>query len=214
MRHSLTIYDDPVFYIQGFSNILLQKEIFSSVYHYNSQKEFVDNYKVKPTDFVIYGSHQKSVHEIIVALHEVSQNNKKVRIAVIGNYFDLNDIRKLFEKGIHCYLEKDTNFEEFLEAMKILKSQEIYICNSAKERMIGYISNQSQNLPNNSESLTKREIEVMQQICEGQSSKLISEKLFISINTVETHRKNILMKLNVKNSIGIVKYAVENNMLE
>ena len=158
MRHSLTIYDDPVFYIQGFSNILLQKEIFSSVHHYNSQKEFVDNYKVKPTDFVIYGSHQKSVHEIIVALHEVSQNNKKVRIAVIGNYFDLNDIRKLFEKGIHCYLEKDTNFEEFLEAMKILKSQEIYICNSAKERMIGYISNQSQNLPNNSESLTKREI--------------------------------------------------------
>lgn len=214
MRHSLTIYDDPVFYIQGFSNILLQKEIFSSVHHYNSQKEFVDNYKVKPTDFVIYGSHQKSVHEIIVALHEVSQNNKKVRIAVIGNYFDLNDIRKLFEKGIHCYLEKDTNFEEFLEAMKILKSQEIYICNSAKERMIGYISNQSQNLPNNSESLTKREIEVMQQICEGHSSKLISEKLFISINTVETHRKNILMKLNVKNSIGIVKYAVENNMLE
>ena len=214
MRHSLTIYDDPVFYIQVFSNILLQKEIFSSVYHYNSQKEFVDNYKVKPTDFVIYGSHQKSVHEIIVALHEVSQNNKKVRIAVIGNYFDLNDIRKLFEKGIHCYLEKDTNFEEFLEAMKILKSQEIYICNSAKERMIGYISNQSQNLPNNSESLTKREIEVMQQICEGHSSKLISEKLFISINTVETHRKNILMKLNVKNSIGIVKYAVENNMLE
>lgn len=214
MRHSLTIYDDPVFYIQGFSNILLQKEIFSSVYHYNSQKEFVDNYKVKPTDFVIYGSHQKSVHEIIDTLHEVSQNNKKVRIAVIGNYFDLNDIRKLFEKGIHCYLEKDTNFEEFLEAMKILKSQEIYICNSAKERMIGYISNQSQNLPNNSESLTKREIEVMQQICEGHSSKLISEKLFISINTVETHRKNILMKLNVKNSIGIVKYAVENNMLE
>ena len=214
MRHSLTIYDDPVFYIQGFSNILLQKEIFSSVHHYNSQKEFVDNYKVKPTDFVIYGSHQKSVHEIIVALHEVSQNNKKVRIAVIGNYFDLNDIRKLFEKGIHCYLEKDTNFEEFLEAMKILKSQEIYICNSAKERMIGYISDQSQNLPNNSESLTKREIEVMQQICEGHSSKLISEKLFISINTVETHRKNILMKLNVKNSIGIVKYAVENNMLE
>ena len=124
------------------------------------------------------------------------------------------DIIELFEKGIHCYLEKDTNFEEFLEAMKILKSQEIYICNSAKERMIGYISNQSQNLPNNSESLTKREIEVMQQICEGHSSKLISEKLFISINTVETHRKNILMKLNVKNSIGIVKYAVENNMLE
>ena len=214
MRHSLTIYDDTVFYVQGFSNILLEKEIFSTVYQYNSQKEFIDHYKLQPTNYVIYGAHQKSVQEIIDHLQEITVNNKKVRIAVVGNYFDLNDIRKLFEKGIHCYLDKDTNFEEFLAAMKILKSQEIYICNSAKERMIGFISNQNQNLPNNSESLTKREIEVMHQICEGYSSKLISEKLFISINTVETHRKNILMKLNVKNSIGIVKYALVNNMLE
>ena len=213
MRHSLTIYDDPVFYIQGISNFLLQNKIFSYIYQYNSPQEFIDNYRVQPTDFVMYGSRHRTVHEIIDSVAEVSQNNSNVRIAVIGNYFDLNDIRKLFEKGIHCYLDKDTNFEEFLEAMNILKSHDIYICNSAKERMIGYISHQNQNVMH-SETLTKREIEVMKLICNGNSSKMISEMLFISVNTVESHRKKILMKLNVRNSIGIVKYAAENNMLE
>lgn len=214
MKHSLTIYDDPMLYIQGLSNLLLQDKIFSSVSQYSIHQEFVENYKIKPTDFVIYGSNQKTVFDIMDSVSGILQHNTNVRIAVIGNYFDLNDIRKLFEKGIHCYLDKDTHFDEFLEAMKILKSKNIYICNSAKERMIGYMSHQSQNVQPNSEALTKREIEVMKLICDGHSSKIISEMLFISVNTVETHRKKILMKLNVRNSIGIVKYAAENNMLE
>ena len=214
MKHSLTIYGDSALYVEGLSIFLLQNKIFSLIYQYTSQREFLDNYMSQPTDFVMYGTHQKSTTDIIDSVNEIIRNNAKARIAVIGNYFDLNDIRKLFEKGIHCYLDKDTGFDEFLESMKILKSNSIYICSSAKERMIGYISNQNQNVQQNSESLTRREIEVMRLICDGHSSKIISEMLFISVNTVETHRKKILMKLNVRNSIGIVKYAAENNMLE
>lgn len=214
MKHSLTIYDDPVFYIQGLTSLLLQNEIFDAVLQYSSKKEFLENFRNKPTDFAILGSHQNGIHEIMDTIVDITGIYSNVKIIVIGNYFDLNDIRKLFEKGIQCYLDKDTNFDEFSEAMKMLKSNKIYVCNSAKERMVGYISHQNQNEHQNTESLTRREIEVMKLICEGHSSKIISEKLFISINTVESHRKKILMKLNVKNSIGIVKYAVENNMLE
>lgn len=214
MKHSLTIYDDPMLYIQGLSNLLLQNKIFSSINQFSTHDEFMGSYRVKPTDYVMYGSHQKTFYDIVDSVSEIIQSNKQVRIAVIGNHFDLPDIRKLFEKGIHCYLEKDTSIDEFLDAMKILKSNEIYLCSSAKDRMINYISNQNQNVQQNSEALTKREIEVMKLICDGHSSKTISEMLFISINTVETHRKKILMKLNVRNSIGIVKYAAEHNMLD
>lgn len=214
MKHSLTIYDDSALYIQGLSNFLLQNKIFTLINQFTSQRELIDNFEVHPTDFIMYGSHQKSINEIIDCIIAVLQKNTNVRIAIIGNYFEINDIRKLFEKGIHCYLDKDTGFDEFLEAMKILKSQNIYVCNSAKERMMGYISCKNKNVQQNSESLTKREIEVMKLICDGNSSKMISDRLFISINTVETHRKKILMKLNVRNSIGIVKYAAENDMLE
>ncbi len=214
MKHSLTIYDAPVFYIQGLSQFLLQKKIFENVFQYNSHQELIDQYKISPTDFVIHGSYLNTVNEIVENVEALFSINPRVKFAIVGNLFELSDIRKLFEKGIHCYLDRDTNFDEFLEAIKIVKSDNIYVCNSAKERMIGYISHQNRQNTPNVDPLTKREIEVMKLICEGFSSKIISEKLFISINTVETHRKKILMKLNVKNSIGIVKYAVENNMLE
>ncbi len=214
MKHSLTIYDDAVFYIQGLSKHLLEQEIFDSIQHCNSQEDFLEHFKSNPTKYVLHGSYHNNLHEIFENIAELFEINRKVKIAVIGKYFDIYDIRKLFEKGIVCYLDRDTDFEEFFAAMTSMKTNVTYICNSAKERMIGFISNQEQNVPQNAESLTKRELEVMKLICDGLSSKNISEQLFISINTVETHRKKILMKLNVKNSIGIVKYAAENNMLE
>ena len=94
-------------------------------------------------------------------------------------------------------------------------SGEIYICDHAKEKMIEFISHdQSFQKTHVKDPLTKREMEILKLICEGLSSKDISEKLFISINTVETHRKRILLKLNVKNSVGVVKYAIENHIID
>jgi DNA-binding NarL/FixJ family response regulator len=81
--------------------------------------------------------------------------------------------------------------------------------------MINFISHeQNQTKIHIKDPLTKRELEILKLICDGLSSKDISEKLFISINTVETHRKRILLKLNVKNSVGVVKYALENHIID
>ncbi|WP_435522202.1 response regulator transcription factor [Chryseobacterium indoltheticum] len=80
--------------------------------------------------------------------------------------------------------------------------------------MISYISHEQEKQNSHiKDPLTKREMEILKLICDGLSSKDISEKLFISINTVETHRKRILLKLNVRNSVGVVKYALENNII-
>jgi DNA-binding CsgD family transcriptional regulator len=81
--------------------------------------------------------------------------------------------------------------------------------------MLNFISSeQEQTRAHMRDPLTKREMEILKLICDGLSSKDISEKLFISINTVETHRKRILLKLNVKNSVGVVKYAIENHIID
>lgn len=62
--------------------------------------------------------------------------------------------------------------------------------------------------------LTGRELEIISLISLEYSGKEISEMLFISINTVETHRKNIMRKLEAKNTIGLVKYALKNNLIK
>jgi Response regulator containing a CheY-like receiver domain and an HTH DNA-binding domain len=64
------------------------------------------------------------------------------------------------------------------------------------------------------EILSKREIEVLTLICKEYSNSEIAEKLFLSVSTVETHRKNLIAKLGVNNTVGLVKFALRNNLIE
>ncbi len=61
--------------------------------------------------------------------------------------------------------------------------------------------------------LTKREIEVLQLVCKEYSNVEIAEKLYLSVGTVETHRKKLISKLGVNNTIGLVKFAIKNDLL-
>jgi DNA-binding NarL/FixJ family response regulator len=61
--------------------------------------------------------------------------------------------------------------------------------------------------------ITKRELEILQLVVKEFTTKEISEQLTISINTIDTHRKNIMKKLKVKNTIGLVKYAIRNDLV-
>jgi len=65
---------------------------------------------------------------------------------------------------------------------------------------------------NNPDNLTRREIEVLQQICLGLTNQEIADKLFVSVRTVDTHRGNLLSKTGVANTAGLVVYAIKNNL--
>lgn len=164
---------------------------------------------------LVMSSNMLMLSEICKLVETIIAKHKNTKITIIGSSYDVIDIRKLFNKGIKAYLDKNCSYDEFLKSINVLLLNEIYICDQAKERMINFISNeQGKPNPHIKEPLTRREMEILKLICDGCSSKDISEKLFISINTVETHRKRILLKLNAKNSVGIVKYAIENHIID
>lgn len=160
------------------------------------------------------GSNSLVLAEMYKLAEDLVSRHKNIKIIVIGNFYDVPDIRKLFEKGIKSYLDTNCGYDELVKSVESLASELVYICDGAKERMMDFLSHKNDHQNHHKECLTKREMEVLKLICDGLSSKRICEKLFISINTVETHRKKILLKLNVKNSAGVVKYALENHMIE
>lgn len=213
MKPKLTIFDEPLLYAEGLSKLLVQDKIFSSIKIFNSYKNLSEHIKNDPPDFLMISSGILVLTEMYSAVENIIAENKNIKIIAIGNSFDVSSIRKLFNKGIKSYLDRNSSYNEFLKSIQSLVLNEIYICEYAKEMMINYISHE-QEKPNShiKDPLTKREMEILKHICNGLSSKDISEELFISINTVETHRKRILLKLNVKNSVGVVKYALENNI--
>lgn len=213
MKPKLIIFDEPLLYAEGLSKLLVQNKIFSSIEIFNSYENVSEHIKKEPPEFLMISSGILVRTEMYTSIEGIIAENKNIKIIVIGNSFDVASIRKLFNKGIKSYLDRNSSYDEFLRSVKALMSNEIYICENAKELMISYISNE-QEKPNLhiKDPLTKREMEILKLICNGLSSKDISEQLFISVNTVETHRKRILLKLNVKNSVGVVKYAIENNI--
>ncbi|RZJ51515.1 MAG: response regulator transcription factor [Chryseobacterium sp.] len=213
MKPNLAILDEPLLYTEGLSKLLIQDKIFSSVKAFTTCEDLYNHIENYSPEFLMISTNILLLSDLYKCLETIISQDSKVRIIVIGNSYDVIVIRKLFNKGIKSYLDKNSNYDEFIKSVKALSLDEVYICEHAKKMMINFISSeQEKQSPDIKEPLTRRELEILRLICDGLSSKDIGEKLFISINTVETHRKRILMKLNVKNSVGVVKYAMENNI--
>ncbi len=108
---------------------------------------------------------------------------------------------------------KDTGKEELLKAIeKIMVSNEKYISNELNLNLYHHLG-LNKNNTSSATHLTPRETEIIQYIANGMTNHEIAAKLLLSTSTVDTHRKNILAKLSLKNSAALVKYAAENNLL-
>lgn len=215
MKPRLTIFDEPMLYTEGLSKLLTQSKVFNTINICNSLETLTKHLKDQPPEILVMSSNMLMLTELYKSIENITSEHENIKIIVIGSCYDVVDIRKLFNKGIKSYLDKTCRYDEFLRSINALLLNEIYICDHSKERMISFISNeQGKRDLHIRDPLTRREMEILKLICDGYSSKDISEKLFISINTVETHRKRILLKLNVKNTVGVVKYAIENHIID
>jgi DNA-binding NarL/FixJ family response regulator len=115
-------------------------------------------------------------------------------------------------------LTKKCAGENIVEAIQAVYNGEEYFCKSVREKIFNTATkdNPKLNKPDlkGNLALTDRELEIITLISLEFSGKEISDQLFISVNTVETHRKNIMKKLDAKNSISLVKYAIKHQLIK
>ena len=120
--------------------------------------------------------------------------------------------------GASAYLTKQCAGENIVEAIQAVANGEEYFSNLVREKIFNTATKDNLKLnkqkPTINSLLTERELEIITLIALEYSGKEISEQLFISTNTVETHRKNIIKKLNAKNTISLVKFAIKNNLIK
>jgi DNA-binding NarL/FixJ family response regulator len=118
-------------------------------------------------------------------------------------------IKKMMENGASGYVLKNSSREELLKAIHTVCEGGIYFSGEAGESLKQYQRSQQAEMP----LLSRREKEVLELIAEGHTNPEIAEKLFLSQFTVDSHRKNLLAKLNAKNTASLVKLAVENKLI-
>lgn len=126
-------------------------------------------------------------------------------------------IIKMLEAGSSGYLLKNAGREELLTAIHTVAKGDSYFSQKVSATLLQALTDQKENSSGQKKALqtplSDREIEVLRLIAQEYSNGEIAEKLFISIRTVDTHRRNLLEKLQVKNTVGMVKYAIEKGII-
>ncbi len=139
------------------------------------------------------------------ATKQILQASKNTKIVALSMHSDKQFITGMFKAGASGYLLKDCAFDELIDAIYTVQNKKVYI---SKEISSTVISELVGSASKDSSELSDREKEVLQLIVEGKSTKVIASTLNLSIKTIESHRKNIMAKLDLYSLPELTKYAV------
>jgi DNA-binding NarL/FixJ family response regulator len=150
----------------------------------------------------------------IQASQEVKKTHPDTKIIIISMHKEKELIKKLISYGIDGYLLKNSSQVEVLSASEQVLNGQTYFSVDVKESLAG---EKSTEIETNSDisilsHLTEREIEILRNVAEGKTNKEIGDALFISHRTVDTHRTNLMKKLEVKNVAGLIRFAFKNGL--
>jgi DNA-binding NarL/FixJ family response regulator len=122
-------------------------------------------------------------------------------------------IRKMIESGASGYILKNAGREELKKAIEALMNDQHYFSDTATQSvMMELVRNKGKSNSGGMVQITEREMEVLELILKEHTNQEIAEKLFISVRTVDAHRRNLLQKTGARNTAGLVRYALENNL--
>ena len=132
---------------------------------------------------------------------EVKEKYPSVFIVGLSTFNQQSFIQKMMDSGASGYVLKNASQEELMEAIETVIKGKIFLSDEAAQSL--------QKRENVNIVLTRREKEVLELIAEGMTNNVIAQKLFISPATVDTHRKNLLAKLEAKNTASLVRMATQ-----
>lgn len=137
-----------------------------------------------------------------------------IRIIILSTHYSKAFILNMVEVGAASYLPKDADPEEFVSTIRNVYKNDFHYNKEVWTIIQTNMSKKEKLTPSFIPTLTKRESQVLQLICEQQTAAEIAEKLFISKRTAEGHRNKLLQKLNCRNIAGLVAYAIQNKLVK
>ena len=198
---NIFIVDDHQLVIDGISSLINGSTLFKISGFTTKPLEVVELLKRFPSDVLLTDISMPQMNGIELT-RLVKKSFPAIKVIAISMHGENQIIKEMLDAGVSGYILKNTGKHELIEAItKVSEGGTFFDENITKE-----ILNPSNN-KNDEKRLTPREIEIIRLIEKEYSNRQISDKLFISERTVETHRKNIFRKTNTQSVIGLMKYA-------
>jgi DNA-binding NarL/FixJ family response regulator len=204
MKAGIFIVDDHYMVVEGIRSLLVGEKNIEWMGHAMNAASCLDFLKHNQPD-VIFMDVNLPDKSGTVLCKEVKNLYPSVLVVGLSTFNQQAVVRNMMDNGASGYVLKNATKEELLEAITIVLKGDTYF---SMEVMDSLQESQSQQL-----LLTRREKEVLQLIAEGLTNAEIAEKLFISVPTVNTHRKSILEKFEVKNTATMIAKAIKNGLI-
>ena len=210
----ITIADDHQIFADGLSEILNGSQGISVTATAKNGVELLEILKTTPTDLILMDVNMPEMNGI-EATEQVKLLYPEIKILMLTMYDTSDYIQKVLKAGAHGYVLKNTSKTELVEAIETVFGGQSYFSSAVTHTIMQSLrgqekpSTQAINI-----EVTDREIDVLKLIAQELTTHEIGAKLFISHHTVETHRKNLISKLGVRNVAGLVKYAVQHGYVD
>lgn len=214
----LFVVDDHPIFVDGIVSLLKDTPGFEIIGTASNGQEFLDKIKQNQPDIVLMDINMP-VMDGIEATQELKVRHPKVKVIALTMFNDIRFIKDLLEIGAKGYVLKNISREDLIKAIYTVSEGKPFLDSAVQEKVISSMSSNDEEDFDEKEAdmmvqnITSRELEILQLIALGMTSQDISQKLFISKNTVETHRKNLLAKLNVKNTASLLKFAYKKGLV-
>ncbi|QSE96205.1 helix-turn-helix transcriptional regulator [Fulvivirga lutea] len=208
MKVPILILDPQFLTRNGLFHLLDNVDILDLDMHESiSTVEQLDKYKIIITDYLEPYTVQEKADFRDLLLKDYAD-----RLLIISADREKSRIKSMISQGVKGYLTKDCDSDEILSAINVISDGNRFYCN----RVLEMLSHIEGNNPDDCEpaDLSNRELEVIQLIAKGYRTADIADELFISVHTVNSHRKNILKKLRLKSPTQLVAYAHEIGLID
>jgi len=209
------ITDDHEMYLEGLALLLGKQEGIEVVGTAPTGKDLLSRVKDIQADILLLDVYLPDIgeEELLQSIRAVRQDLKIIYLTLLrGTRY----IHKLTRHNIQGYVLKNATLDELVTALRTVNEGGSYF---SKDINIGDRDEDFRNTitiedKQIDEILSRRELEVLKLICREYSNAEIADKLFLSVSTVETHRKNLIAKLGVNNTVGLVKFALRNKLID
>lgn len=203
------LVDDHLLFTEGMASFLSQEADITVVGLCQNSDQLFQTLASQPVDIVLLDINMGKESGLDLC-KQILDTYPSTRVLAISMYNEESFIRKMFKNGASGYLLKNTGREELLKAIRSVHMGGTYQSAEVMEIVIKGMNRQKQYESSiHNVRFSRREKEVLDLIAKGLTTKDIAKQLFISEKTVETHRSNLLAKLNVHNVASLIKAAVE-----
>ncbi|MEQ8925726.1 MAG: response regulator transcription factor [Fulvivirga sp.] len=212
----IILVDDHQLLLEGIAAMLSNIEYINIVGKASSGEEAINEVEASKPDVVLMDIMMQGMTGI-EASRWIKEQNTGVKIILISSDVNEKLVQLAVQAGVDGYLPKNVHKETLIEAIKSVNEGQRYFSKDVTNLVMDAMYNaqdKTKSKSNNDGELTSREFEVLQQLAMGKNNHEIADELFISVRTVETHKANLMSKLDLKNAVDLVKYAIKNKIIE